>query len=79
MAFVVWISKLMTDVIVECRGGVVQQVTVVGHPARVFVVDWDDPVEHGEQKPIIPWMTQRRVDSLATETRALYEQTLGVE
>ena len=32
----------MTEVIVECRGGVVQKVTVLGEPVRVVVLDRDE-------------------------------------
>jgi hypothetical protein len=66
----------MVDLIVECKGGVVQEVTLVGNEARVFVIDWDED-EHGtsRRKPT-PWPTQRGVESLASETRTLYEAAI---
>jgi hypothetical protein len=30
----------MADVVVEYKGGVVEEVTILGQPARVFVLDW---------------------------------------
>lgn len=64
----------MTDVIVECRGGVVQEVTVVGEPARVIVLDWDEFEREPEKAELTPWPVQHGVTTLAPETRAAYER-----
>ncbi|MGD0538979.1 MAG: hypothetical protein ABSC03_15195 [Verrucomicrobiota bacterium] len=66
----------MTDLIVECRGGVVQELTVIGEPARVFVLDWDEDEDKGPGAECALWTTQRGAGSLAPETRALYEQAV---
>ncbi len=66
----------MTAVIVECKGGVVQEITVIGEPARVFVLDWDEAEDGGPGAECALWTTQRGVGSLAPETRALYEQAV---
>ena len=66
----------MIDVIVECRGGVVQELTVIGEPARVFVLDWDEEKDEGPGAECARWPAQEGVESLAAETRALYEQAV---
>jgi len=66
----------MTDVIIECKGGVVQEITALGNQARVFVIDWDEAAESGPGAECAQWTTQRGVESLAPETRALYEQAV---
>ena len=63
----------MADVIVECKGGVVQEITVVGQPSRVFVIDWDEAERGGPGAESAPWPTQCGAESLAPETLALYE------
>lgn len=66
----------MNDVIVECKGGVVQEVTVLGKDTRVFVIDWDDQAEAGSGGSIVPWPQQHCSEPLAPETRALYEKAI---
>ena len=67
----------MTDIIVECRGGVIQEVTVIGNDARVFVLDWDGVQEKPPAKECTAWPVQRDIGSLTAETRELYDRSLG--
>ena len=69
--------KNMNDVIIECRGGVVQQVTLVGTDTRVFVIDWDEQVEAVSGGSWPPSAVQCSVESLAPETQALYEKAVS--
>ncbi len=66
----------MTDVIVECKGGVVQEITVVGDETRVFVLDWDEEAEGVSGAECAVWPAQTGVESLAPETRERYERVL---
>ena len=67
----------MNDVIIECRGGVVQQVTLVGTDTRVFVIDWDEQVEAASGGSWPPSAVQCSVGSLAPETQALYKKAVS--
>ena len=64
----------MADVVVEYKGGVVEEVTILGQPARVFVLDWDEGEEQGSGAECVPWPAHQGAGSLASETRALYEK-----
>ncbi len=66
----------MTDIIIECKGGVVQEITAFSDQLRVFVIDWDEAEEKGPGALCAQWPTQRGVESLAPESRALYEQSV---
>lgn len=67
----------MTDVIVEVRGGVVQNVAVNRKKVRVVLVDWDnlgDSEGKPEEEP--EWFPLTGVRSLAPETAAVYKRLL---
>ena len=67
----------MIDVIVEVRGGVVQNVAVNRKKVRVVLVDWDNLADcKGKPEEEPEWFPLTGVRSLAPETSAVYKRLL---
>lgn len=67
----------MTDVIIEVRGGVVQNVAVSRENIRVTIVDWDNiTCQDEEEKKALNWMPVQSARSLGSETVRLYQQLI---
>ena len=64
----------MLEILIECRGGVVQEVTLLGGTARVTVIDWDEVAPDRRSQTPVSVRPQTGVDALTPETRRLYEQ-----
>ena len=64
----------MLEILIECRGGVVQEVTLLGGTARVMVIDWDELAP--DKRLLYPVSVRPKfgVDDLTPEIRRIYEQ-----
>jgi hypothetical protein len=62
----------MIDVIIEVRGGVVQNVAVNHEGVRVAVADWDNLESQSQHATKLEWFSPSGVRNLAPETARLY-------
>ena len=61
----------MNQVIIECRGGVVQEITILGKDTTAYVVDWDEMEAQSHAKNLVPENVRHGFASLAPETQLL--------
>jgi hypothetical protein len=66
----------MTNVLVEVRGGVVQNVAANSRDVQVVLVDWDNIQASKNEAQNLEWSPVMGMTSLAPETRRLYRNLL---
>ena len=64
----------MKNVIIEIRGGVIQNVAVDGEDIRVAIIDWDDIDSTSNTETQIGWMPSELTRHLAPETQQLLDR-----